>query len=161
MDSETVRRYFERVTDQTAFYDWIGLRPVRVEEGRVVGEIPDDETLMTPSPPGAGSVHGGVIATLVDMTAVGAVVSTMSDPRDAFVSTTEIQIEFIEPVRQGLQAEAVVVDSDDRTAEVSVTVSRGSSKSESQAETEAARETVATGDVVCRISETAVTADRL
>jgi len=151
MDRDELQRYFEHVLDRNEYYDWLGLRPTTVEPGRVVGEIPFADRLAPPSPPGPAGIHGGVIATLVDISAIGAVVSLLATPRDAFVSTTGLAVDFVESVQTDVRADAEVTDVDAKTAHVSVEVFPAEPEDP---------DPVATGEVTCRVSERNAFVDR-
>lgn len=143
MDADVLSKYFERQISRTEFYEWIGIQLVTVEEGRIVGKVPFDERLSPPSPPGPESLHGGVISTLVDMSAIGAALSTVPKPQNAFISTSQLQIDFVESVQVAVRAEGVVNRLEDQRAEVSVEVVRAEHPDKGP---------VATGEVTCLIS---------
>lgn len=141
---EKLHREFERLAKRDDFYDWLGLHPITVETGRLVGELEHDDRLTMPSPPGPGSIHGGVIASLIDVSGVGAVLSTLENPVTASIATTNLDIDFTETAESALRSEAIVtaVDKPEFGATVTVTTA-GESDTDSVL--------IAEGTVICRI----------
>lgn len=76
--------------------DLLGYRVVEVSPGRTVFEVETGEWLYNP----IGTVHGGVLATLMD-SAMGSAVHTML-PRGAAYTTVEFKVNFVEPVTSGV-----------------------------------------------------------
>lgn len=141
---ERLRRQFERLIEGSEFYEWLNLRPVAVEPGRVVGGIEYDDRLAIPTPLGPDSIHGGIVATLVDVTGVGCTLTVLTDPEDASVATTELDVTYNDPAKTDLRAEAVVASVDDGTVRVAVDVRPADDPD---------CDPVAEGDVVCWVGE--------
>lgn len=80
----------------------LGVEPGEVEEGRVVFRLTPQEFHLNP----LGSVHGGVIATLLDTAAACAVHSTL--PVGTGYTTVDLTTTFLRAVRPG-QGELTVV----------------------------------------------------
>ncbi|NNG01126.1 MAG: PaaI family thioesterase [Desulfobacteraceae bacterium] len=70
----------------------IGYRIQDVSEGHVVFEIMPEECHYNPF----GTVHGGIISTLLDTAMTASVLSTL--PRGRSCSTVEIKLNFVRPV---------------------------------------------------------------
>ncbi len=83
------------MTDETGLNAHLGIRDRKVDEGRaeVVMEAGDEH--LNP----AGTVHGGAIATLVDV-AMGRAVGSMIDDGERPV-TIEMKLNYLEPGRPG------------------------------------------------------------
>jgi uncharacterized protein (TIGR00369 family) len=78
-----------------SFTDDLGLRPVEVEGGVATVELDASERHLNQ----AGTVHGGVLATLVD-TAMGAAVYSDGDgdgDADGRPATIELKVSYLEP----------------------------------------------------------------
>ena len=91
----------------------LGLRLDEVQPGRTVFSVLADEVHENPM----GSMHGGIVATLVD-TAMGCAVSTRL-PAEAGFTTLELKTNFVRAVTQAtgrVFAEGTVVHSGERVA---------------------------------------------
>jgi uncharacterized protein (TIGR00369 family) len=137
---ERLRRQFERLIEGSAFYEWLNIHPVAVEPGRVVGAMEYDDRLAISTRLGPDSIHGGIVATLVDVTGVGCTLTILADPADASVATTELDVTYNDPAKTDLRAEAVVASVEDGTVRVSVDVRRADDPD---------GEPIAEGEVVC------------
>jgi uncharacterized protein (TIGR00369 family) len=97
--------------------DWLGVRFVEFEPGRLVAELPVRTELLTPF----GNLHGGVMAALVDHV-LGCVLYPLMQ-RGHWAATTEFKLNYLAPVRTGtLRAESTVVALTRTTAVVRVEV---------------------------------------
>jgi uncharacterized protein (TIGR00369 family) len=97
---------------------FLGVRVRTVSPGRMVATIEAREELHNPF----GSMHGGVIAGLVDHV-LGAVLYPVI-PRGHWAATTEFKLNYLAPVREGtVTAEASIISMTRRTAVVRVEVS--------------------------------------
>jgi uncharacterized protein (TIGR00369 family) len=97
---------------------FLGIRTTEATAGRMVVEIEAREELHNPF----GSVHGGVIAGLVDHV-LGAVLYPVI-PRGHWAATTEFKLNYLAPVRTGIvTAEANIISMTKRTAVVRIEVS--------------------------------------
>ncbi len=76
------------------FANDLGLRPVQLEDGVATVELDVTERHLNP----AGTVHGGVLASLVD-TAMGAAVFSVGDTDDdgGRPATIELKVSYLEP----------------------------------------------------------------
>jgi uncharacterized protein (TIGR00369 family) len=102
----------------------MGFALTEVEAGRAVFECEPSESHCNP----AGSVHGGVISTLLDSALSCAVHTTL--PAGAGYTTAELKVNFVRPVLAGtgrLRAEGRVVHAGSRlaTAEARLTDAAG------------------------------------
>ena len=82
---------------------FLGIDLEDVEPGRVVARVEIADDLLNPN----GSVHGGVIFTMID-TAMGNATMSMLD-EGQFCTTIELQIRFLRPVVSGLLEATVFV----------------------------------------------------
>ena len=97
---------------------FLGIRTTEATAGRMVVEIDAREELHNPF----GSVHGGVLAGLVDHV-LGAVLYPVI-PRGHWAATTEFKVNYMAPVRTGVvTAEANIISMTKRTAVVRIEVS--------------------------------------
>lgn len=93
--------------------DTLGFWPVQAETGRVVFAVRPQEFHLNP----LGTVHGGVICTLLDTAAACAVHSTL--PAGTGYTTVDLTTTFLRPVRPGgdeLRAVGTVLSRGRRTA---------------------------------------------
>ena len=119
MSALTKKVILERVQkgiEQMPYLRWLGIRIRNVRRGRVLIEMPiRDEMLQV-----AGLLHGGVVASLVDVACALATMSAL--PRFHEIRTLEMKVNFFKPVRGGLiQTMADCIHVGKRTA---VTVAR-------------------------------------
>jgi uncharacterized protein (TIGR00369 family) len=78
------------------FADTIGIAVTKAENGSARAELDVDERHLNPG----GTVHGGVLATLVD-TAMGAAVRSTTGDADV-PATSQLTIAYLRPGRPGL-----------------------------------------------------------
>lgn len=71
---EAVEELFDYLLDETPYYDWLNMDVEHVEPGRVVTSIPYSQKVETPDVTPT-AMNGGVIATVIDNTALGAVLA--------------------------------------------------------------------------------------
>ncbi|MFB6266114.1 MAG: PaaI family thioesterase [Halodesulfurarchaeum sp.] len=139
VDTEALESYYEYLAETNPLYRWLDLRLEDVEPGRLSVHLPYDEKVETPSPPAPPSIHGGVLGTVIDVSAVGAIYTTLDEPRG--IVTTDASLSFHDGVQCDVVAEGTTVDvgSTLGSARVRVTPLDGSD------------EPVATGSVTCRL----------
>jgi len=103
----------------TGLPGYLGIRFVEMTPGRLVAAMEVRDELLTPF----GSLHGGVMAGLVDHV-LGCVLYPLM-PRGQWAATTEFKLNYLAPVKGGstLLAESRVVAFGRRTAVVQVEVS--------------------------------------
>ncbi len=124
------------VLDNCAHLQALGLELERREAGYVELRLPFDESLTTP---GAGAIHGGTVATLVDNAAGAALRTTLEEPRAVPHATTDLTVSYLRPATADLRAAATVLRAGSSMAVVRVEVSA--------VDGEAAGSTVAEGRV--------------
>lgn len=96
---------------------YLGLRTTGVGPGRLTCELAVRDELLNPF----GSLHGGVVAALVDHV-LGAVLYPVI-PRGAWAATTEFKLNLLAPVTGGVvAAEAAIISKTKRTAVVRIDV---------------------------------------
>lgn len=142
---EILHREFERLAERDEFYNWLGLYPITVETGRLVGGLEYADRLTMPSPPGPGSIHGGVVASLIDVSGVGAVLSTLENPVTASIVTTNLDIDFTKTAESTLRSEALITAVDKHEFEATVTVTTADESNTDSV-------LIAEGTVLCRVS---------
>ena len=94
--------------DRMALFRWLGLEVESVEPGRATFSVPFDEKLANIS---SGTLHGGIAATVIDTASAFALRSTMDDPNDASLTTTDLNVRYVRPARSDIRATAEVVRS--------------------------------------------------
>lgn len=142
LDLQELEELYSRIVERNDYYEWLGLEPVEVDRGRVVGRVPFDERLTTPRSISVNSLHGGVLATLIDLSAIAAIL-TRSGWRTTVV-TTDMNISFGDVATESALAEAEVTEYSDTTATASVVVHTESGERDS--------EPLATGEVTTELS---------
>jgi uncharacterized protein (TIGR00369 family) len=101
----------------TGLPGYLGLRVTRMGPGQLRSELDVRDELLNPF----GSLHGGVIAALVDHV-LGAVLYPVI-PRGAWAATTEFKLNLLAPVTGGIvAAEATIISKTKRTAVVRIDV---------------------------------------
>jgi uncharacterized protein (TIGR00369 family) len=91
----------------------LAIRPVEAEPGRVVFSLEPDEWHLNP----LGTVHGGVLATLLDTCAACALHSTL--PAGTGYTTVDLSVKYLRPVTVAtgtLRGEGSVISAGRRTA---------------------------------------------
>ena len=87
--------HLQRAMEQMPFLNWLGVRIVRLERGRATVEMPVRPEMLQV----AGLLHGGVIASLIDVVAALATMSAMRELQE--IRTLEMKINYFRPVRGG------------------------------------------------------------
>lgn len=102
--SEGTLKEIERAFTDRNFLTWLGMRLIKHHPGFAQIELPvRPEFIQT-----AGTVHGGIIATVADCALACAILSEL-DP-GATCSSIEIKVNYLTPVREGeLRADATVI----------------------------------------------------
>jgi len=101
VDIEALR---ERIAGNE-FHERHDLQIREAEPGRAVLAIPGQEWLTNLS----GDMHGGVLATLIDTASALAIRTTFEDHWNVGLATTDMNISYVRPAREGVQSEAEVV----------------------------------------------------
>lgn len=104
----------------TGIPDYLGIRVTGVGPGTMTAELDVRSELLNPF----GSAHGGTLAALVDHV-LGAVLYPLIPP-GAWAATTELKLNFLAPVRDGvLRARSEVISLTKRTAVVRIDATNG------------------------------------
>ncbi|HVX17502.1 MAG TPA: PaaI family thioesterase [Acidimicrobiales bacterium] len=99
---------------------YLAIRTTEVGPGTMTAEVDVRPDLLNPF----GSVHGGVLAALADHV-LGAVLYPVI-PRGAWAATTQLNLNFTAPVRDGtLAARSHIISLTKRTAVVRIDVTNG------------------------------------
>lgn len=88
------------------FMRWLDLTITDASEGRAVLELPYREELGNPV---TGSIHGGLLATLVDTASGMAIQTTFDEFGRTGLTTTDMSVSYVRPARSDVRAEAEVV----------------------------------------------------
>jgi uncharacterized protein (TIGR00369 family) len=117
-DPKIAEAFMHASSAATGLPAYLGITFVEMTPGRLVTRMAVREELLTPF----GTMHGGVMAGLVDHT-LGCVLYPLMQ-RGQWAATTEFKLNYLAPVRGGtLTAESTVVALTKRTAVVRVEVS--------------------------------------
>ena len=108
VDAEETRSFLQNYIDQHGLLSFIDLTVESLGPDEMVLRVPFEDSLVNRDP-GNGSVHGGVTATLIDTAGGLSVLSTLSDPPNANVATTDLNVSYLRPARGDLIATAEVV----------------------------------------------------
>lgn len=120
-------------------FEWLDVDIAELSAGRAVLTVPYDEKFANLS---SGTMHGGVTATVIDTASGFALRSTMDDPSDANLTTTDLNVRYVRPVRGELTVEAEVVRSG---------ATMGVTECEATVEHEGETKIVATGGTTYRL----------
>jgi len=142
-DSETVAERNATALRETlhehGLFEWLDVDIETLEAGRAVLTVPYDEKFANVA---SGTMHGGVTATVIDTASGFALRSTLADPSDANLTTTDLNVRYVRPVRSELRVEADVVRSGS---------TMGVTECEATVEHEGERKVVATGGTTYRL----------
>ena len=119
--SEEVRSSAEFI-ERHGYLTWLGVRVESMADGRAVVRLPDEDRFANPGR--TGSVHGGIVATLVDLASAVALRSTFEDPAGGSLTTTDLNVSYLRPATGALIATADVVRAGGSTGVAEVTVER-------------------------------------
>ena len=104
----------------TGIPEYLDIRVTDVGPGTMTAELEVRPELLNPF----GSAHGGTLAALVDHV-LGAVLYPLI-PRGAWAATTELKLNFLAPIRDGvLQARSEVISLTKRTAVMRIDATNG------------------------------------
>lgn len=103
---DVLEQLYDRLAAETPYYDWLGFECETLESERIVLSAPYDETTSAPDV-APDSMHGGVIATLVDAAAMGAVIAAKGEPVP--LVTTDLDVTFHDATREDVVVEGEVV----------------------------------------------------
>ena len=94
----------QEILDVSPFQRWLGLTLAEAENGRIVIVCPWREELV--SNPHTNVVHGGILATLIDLTGLYAVLTTGT----IVTATVDLRVDYHRPATPGkLSAEGTVI----------------------------------------------------
>ncbi len=99
-----------RALEDHGLFRWLNLSVETVEQGHVEFRLPYDEKFANFS---AGTVHGGVTATVIDTASGFALQTTFDDPTTARLTTTDLNVRYVRPASTDLHVEADVVRAGD------------------------------------------------
>lgn len=106
--------------EEHGLLSWLGTELVDVAEGRLEMAVPYDPKIANLDE--AGTVHGGVIATLIDTASAHALRTTFEDPLSVGMSTIEVNARYVRPARDDVVATAEVVRAGGSVGVTDVTV---------------------------------------
>ncbi len=116
-DEEVARRFLDTSVPTSGLPEFLGLRTVLVEPGRICIEMPVDPKLLTRF----GNMHGGVLSALCDH-ALGLVCYPHMQAGQ-WAATTEFKVNLLAPVTSGtVTAEAQLIAMTRSTAVVRIDV---------------------------------------
>lgn len=118
------------------FLSWLGVTVEDASPGRAVLGVEAKPQLRNVGQMDPAPIHGGVISTLVDTASAVALRTTFDDPRQANLTTTNMDVSYLRPATGDLAATAKVVRAGRSMGVADVTVT---------AETPDGREEVAVG----------------
>lgn len=103
---EVLEQLYDQLAERTPYYDWLGFECETLESGRIVITAPYNESTTAPDV-APDSMHGGVLATLVDAAAMGAIIAAKGEPVP--LVTTELDITFHDATQEDVIVEGEVV----------------------------------------------------
>ena len=111
MEKEKYLEQVRKVTNNSPYYQLLGMEVMEIKEGESKIQMPFKQGLTHPY----RIVHGGAIASLADSSVAMALISLV-EPRDRF-TTIEFKINFFAPVSKGnLEAHAKIIHKGSKTA---------------------------------------------
>ncbi|WP_335999334.1 PaaI family thioesterase [Halorientalis halophila] len=109
----------EVVLSEHGYLSWLNLSVAELSEGRTVMELPYQEKLANWV---TGTIHGGVTATVIDTASAFALRTTMDDPMETTLATTDLDVKYVRPATSDIRVEAEVIRSGTSTGVTRVTV---------------------------------------
>jgi len=123
MEKEKYLEQVRKVTNNSPYYQLLGMEVMEIKEGESKIQMPFKQGLTHPY----RIVHGGAIASLADSGVAMALISLV-EPKDRF-TTIEFKINFFAPVSKGnLEAHAKIIYKGSKTAVGEVEVKNGEGK---------------------------------
>ncbi|WP_253741584.1 PaaI family thioesterase [Halorientalis sp. IM1011] len=107
------------VLENHGYLSWLNISVEDLEEGRAVMHLPYQEKLANWV---TGTIHGGVTATLIDTCSAFALRTTMDDPMETTLATTDLDVKYVRPATSDIEVEAAVIRSGTSTGVTRVTV---------------------------------------
>lgn len=118
---ELLKIWQERI-DVAPFQRWLGLRVTDVGEGAMSVTMPwKDDLISNPNPP---TMHGGILASVIDLLGLYAVLTTGS----VSIATVDLRVDYHRPASPGdinAQANVIKLGSKVSTAETKIFDSNG------------------------------------
>ncbi len=116
-DERIAKRFIEGSSAATGLPEYLGIRIVDFQPGRLRAEMEIRDDLLTPF----GNIHGGVMAAIVDH--VLGVVLYPHMKRGQWAATTEFKLNYLAPVKGGkLVADSTIISITRTTAVVQIEV---------------------------------------
>lgn len=111
MGKEKYLEQVRKVTNNSPYYQLLGMKIIEIKEGESKIQMPFKQGLTHPY----RIVHGGAIASLADSSVAMALISLV-EPKDR-IATIEFKINFFAPVSKGkLEAQAKIIHKGSKTA---------------------------------------------
>jgi acyl-CoA thioesterase len=111
MEKEKYLEQVRKVTNNSPYYQLLGMEVMEIKEGESKIQMPFKQGLTHPY----RIVHGGAIASLADSSVAMALISLV-EPKDR-IATIEFKINFFAPVSKGnLEAQAKIIHKGSKTA---------------------------------------------
>jgi acyl-CoA thioesterase len=111
MEKEKYLEQIKKVTNNSPYYQLLGMEIMEIKEGESKIQMPFKQGLTHPY----RIVHGGAIASLADSSVAMALISLV-EPKDR-ITTIEFKINFFAPVSKGdLEAHAKIIHKGSKTA---------------------------------------------
>jgi acyl-CoA thioesterase len=111
MEKEKYLEQVRKVTNNSPYYQLLGMEIMEIKEGESKIQMPFKQGLTHPY----RIVHGGAIASLADSSVAMALISLV-EPKDR-IATIEFKINFFAPVSKGdLEAHAKIIHKGSKTA---------------------------------------------
>ena len=111
MEKEKYLEKIKKVTNNSPYYQLLGMEIMEIKEGESKIQMPFKQGLTHPY----RIVHGGAIASLADSSVAMALISLV-EPKDR-ITTIEFKINFFAPVSKGdLEAHAKIIHKGSKTA---------------------------------------------
>lgn len=96
------------LVDRHPFMSWLGAEVLSAEDGEAVVRIPADDKLRNPDMANDRTMHGGVIASVIDNATSMALRTTFEDPETAALTTTNLDVNYLRPATDDVTAAATV-----------------------------------------------------
>ena len=121
----SVEEYNQWLLNNHAHLSDLGITIEQQGYGTAQLSLPYQESIVNPD---SDSVHGGVLATLIDHAGGVAIRTTMDDPQATPHATTDLNVTYVRPATGDLTADASVVRSGTTMGTISVEVTADSSR---------------------------------
>lgn len=105
MAGDSPETHSERFITETGILSWLDISIETEEEGHVVLKLPHRDEVTNPH---GDTVHGGIVATLIDNAGGTALRTVLTSPETSQYATTELNVSYIRPATDDLRADATV-----------------------------------------------------